>query len=155
MTIHIREARPEDAPFLVESNIRLACETERLELDRSRVTAGVRALIEDPSKGTYYLAEADGVVAGQLLITYEWSDWRNGTFWWIQSVYVSAAQRGGGVFRALFHHVRDLATSRPDVCGLRLYVDAQNAAARGVYSRLGLRQTNYELFELDLVLGHS
>lgn len=155
MQIVIREARPDDAPFLIESNIRLASETEQLQLNRSCVTAGVKALLGDAAKGTYYIAEAGGVVAGQLLITYEWSDWRNGTFWWIQSVYVSAAQRGRGVFRALFQHVHDLATSRPDVCGLRLYVDAQNAAARGVYSRLGLQQTNYEMLELDLVLGHS
>ena len=92
-------------------------------------------------------------VAGQLLITYEWSDWRNGNFWWIQSVYVAEAFRGRGIFRALFEHVRALARAHRDVCGLRLYMDANNGRARQAYERLGLKQTDYQVFELDFVLG--
>jgi len=86
------------------------------------------------------------------LITYEWSDWRNGNFWWIQSVYVAEDFRSGGVFKALFDHVHTLAKARADVCGLRLYVDAHNAKARQAYERLGLKKTDYELFEMDFVL---
>ena len=98
------------------------------------------------------MGERDGEVVGQLLITYEWSDWRNGNFWWIQSVYVKEALRGRGVFRALFAHVEKLAKARKDVCGLRLYMDTHNAPARKTYERLGLKRTNYELFEMDFVL---
>jgi GNAT superfamily N-acetyltransferase len=121
------------------------------------VGAGVRALLGDAAKGTYFLAEAAGpegtVIAGQLLITYEWSDWRNGNFWWIQSVYVAQPFRGSGVFRALFQHVHELAKSNQDVCGLRLYMDAHNGPARQTYERLGLKETNYEIFEIDFVLS--
>ena len=133
----------------------MAWETEKRRLDPERVRAGVIALLGDPAKGVYFVAEAerDGtlMVAGQLLITYEWSDWRNGNFWWIQSVYVAEEFRGNGVFRALFNHVHTRAKERKDVCGLRLYMDAHNAAARRVYERLGLKQTNYEMFEMEIV----
>ena len=138
-------------------NSRMAWETEKRRLDLERVRQGVAALLSDPAKGTYFLAEGqqDGTitVAGQLLITYEWSDWRNGNFWWIQSVYVAEEFRGRGVFRALFNHVHTLAKGRKDVCGLRLYMDAQNQTARQTYERLGLKQTDYELFEIDFVMG--
>ena len=134
----------------------MALETERRQLDPDRVGEGVRALLNDPAKGVYYVAEAgpDGArkVVGQLLLTYEWSDWRNGTFWWIQSVYVHESSRGQGVFRALFRHIHDLAKSTSGVCGLRLYMDAHNGRARQAYDRLGLKQTNYEMFEIDFVL---
>ena len=90
-------------------------------------------------------------ITGQLMLTYEWSDWRNGNFWWIQSVYVAEAFRGNGIFRALFRHVQALARARPDVCGLRLYMDAHNNRARQAYERLGLKLTNYELFEMDFL----
>jgi GNAT superfamily N-acetyltransferase len=117
----------------------------------------VAALLSDPAKGTYFVAEraaADTLpVAGQLLITYEWSDWRNGNFWWIQSVYVAEQWRGTGVFRALFEHVHSLAKASKDVCGVRLYMDAHNSAARQTYERLGMKKTNYEIFEIDFVLG--
>ncbi len=136
----------------------MALETERRQLDTGRVQQGVRALLNDPAKGIYFVAEtgpdATRTVVGQLLLTYEWSDWRNGTFWWIQSVYVREAARGQGVFRALFQHVHDLARTTPGVCGLRLYMDAHNGRARQAYDRLGLKQTNYEMFEIDFVLNH-
>jgi GNAT superfamily N-acetyltransferase len=112
-------------------------------------------LLKDADKGVYYIALAETgkgwAVAGQLLITTEWSDWRNGTFWWIQSVYVAKPFRNCGMFRALFKHVQVLARARPDVCGLRLYMDAHNDRARQAYERLGLRQTNYQIFEMDFV----
>ena len=142
---------------MAEFNSRMAWETENRRLDPERVRQGVAALLSDPAKGSYFLAEGqqDGTitVAGQLLITYEWSDWRNGNFWWIQSVYVAEEFRGRGVFRALFNHVHTLAKGRKDVCGLRLYMDAQNQTARQTYERLGLKQTDYELFEIDFVMG--
>ena len=116
--------------------------------------AGVAALLDDPAKGTYFLAELNGQIAGQLLITCEWSDWRNGNFWWIQSVYVEENFRGQGIFRALFEHVHKLAKQRKEVCGLRLYMDSANATARKTYGRLGMKRTDYEVFEVDFVLEH-
>jgi GNAT superfamily N-acetyltransferase len=133
----------------------MAWETEKRQLDPERVKAGITALLRDPTKGTYFVAEARTervrAVAGQLLITSEWSDWRNGNFWWIQSVYVAEAFRGNGVFRALFRHVQAEARARADVCGLRLYMDAHNERARKAYERLCLKRTNYEVFEMDFV----
>jgi GNAT superfamily N-acetyltransferase len=127
-------------------------ETEQRRLDPERIRPGVAAVLEDPARGIYFVAEVDANVAGQTLITYEWSDWRNGNFWWIQSVYVAEAHRGRGVFRALFEHVHAAAKARPDVCGVRLYMDAHNDRARQAYERLGLKRTNYEMFETDFVL---
>jgi GNAT superfamily N-acetyltransferase len=114
--------------------------------------AGVGTLLRDKRKGTYFIAEYGEEIAGQLLITREWSDWRNGHFWWIQSVYVVEKFRGQGVFRALFKHVRALAKAERDVCGLRLYMEANNAGARQAYERLGLKQTDYQVFEMDFVM---
>jgi GNAT superfamily N-acetyltransferase len=114
--------------------------------------AGVTALLGDKSKGSYFIAEIENDIAGQLLITHEWSDWRNGYFWWIQSVYVVEKFRGQGVFRALFKHVRALARRKRDVCGLRLYMEAHNARARRAYERLGIKQTDYQVFEMDFVM---
>ena len=145
----VRQARFSDVPFIVNANVCLALETEGKRLGLDRVTAGVKALLGDEGKGTYFIAEVDGEVAGQLLITREWSDWRNGHFWWIQSVYVVEQLRGAGVFRALFHHVRTLAKVQPDVCGIRLYMEAHNARARQAYERLGLKQTGYQVFEME------
>src|SRR5262249_18861327 len=150
--IKIRPASLSDAPFIADCNRFLAQETEQRQLDLPRVSAGVRALLDDPAKGLYLIAETDGKPVGQLLITYEWSDWRNGNFWWLQSVYVVESFRGQGVFRALFQHVHELAKTRPEVCGLRLYMDADNARARQAYHRLGWLPTRYELFEIDFVL---
>ncbi len=131
----------------------MALETESRRLNPQRVLKGVTALLSDPTKGAYYVAETSGKVIGQLLITYEWSDWRNGNFWWIQSVFVAPKHRGCGVFKALHAHIEQLARKRADVCGLRLYVDAHNNQAKGVYARLGLKATHYELWEMDFILG--
>ena len=133
----------------------MALETENRLLDHDRVTRGVSALLADPAKGIYYLALAGDEIVGQLLITFEWSDWRNGNFWWIQSVYVKPELRSRGIFKALHGHVLKLAQSRPgEVCGLRLYMDQDNSAARAVYQRLGLQPTRYQVFERDFVLAN-
>ena len=150
MDIKIREAALTDLPVIAAFNVRLARESEDLALDPARVHSGVEALLNDSAKGTYYVAEVAGAVAGQLMITYEWSDWRNGNIWWIQSVYVKSEFRRAGIFSALFDHIRSLARSRKDVCGLRLYVHEENTRASQSYERLGMARTRYEIFELDL-----
>jgi len=150
--MNIRQASLSDAPVIAEFNLRLAEETEQLRLDPAIVRAGVAAILSDPIKGLYFVAEMDGVVVGQLMITYEWSDWRNGNLWWIQSVYVKPEFRGQGVFGALFKHLEDLARASHGVAGLRLYMDAENHRARRTYERLGMKHSNYEVFEIDFVL---
>jgi ribosomal protein S18 acetylase RimI-like enzyme len=150
MNIRIRKAVSADRPVVADFNVQLARESEGLELEPARVKAGVAALLKDPAKGSYYVAEVAGAVAGQLMITYEWSDWRNANIWWIQSVYVKPEFRRAGVFRALFSHLQDLARARKDVCSLRLYVHEENTRAAQSYERLGMTRTQYEVFELDL-----
>jgi len=148
-SITIRPGTPADAPIIANYNALLARETEHLELDPVRLRAGVDAVLSDSTKGSYWVAEAEGEVVGQLMITFEWSDWRNGVFWWIQSVYVRQDWRTRGVFKALYEHVHRLAKAGGDVCGLRLYVEGENQRAKRTYQRLGLRPTCYELYEVD------
>lgn len=143
----IRHGRPADVPTLVRFNLALAQETEARELDAHLVTAGVEAVVNDRRRGFYLVAEQAGQVVGSLLVTTEWSDWRNGWFWWVQSVYVEPAHRRRGVFRALYEAVCDNATAAEDVCGVRLYVEHTNANAQAVYTRLGMTRTSYGLFE--------
>jgi GNAT superfamily N-acetyltransferase len=150
MDIKIRRAGLPDAPAIAEFNLRLAEESEGLRLDPASVKAGVAALLRDPAKGVYYIAEVNGAVAGQTMITREWSDWRNGNFWWVQSVFVKPEFRGQGVFRRLFAHVKTLAQAQKDVPALRLYVHADNSRAHRSYENLGMKRTPYEVFELDL-----
>ncbi len=152
MSIQIREASYADAPMITEFNQSIAKETENLALDRQRLLKGVQALLSDPKKGCYYLAEVDGRVVGQLMITFEWSDWRNGNFWWIQSVYVHKEYRMMGVFTSLYRYVLELARKRGDVSGLRLYVDHENKRAQQTYENLGMKPTRYEMREIDFVL---
>ena len=151
MNITIRQATITDSAVIVRFNAFMADETEHITLDQNRLKAGVESLLRDPSKGVYYLAERNNVVVGQMMITYEWSDWRNGTFWWIQSVYVESNARGSGVFRALFGHVHSLAKSQKDVCGLRLYVERTNDRAKRTYDRHGMHLSHYEMYEMDFV----
>lgn len=146
----IRKARLTDAAVIADFNTRLAWETEQLKLDSKIILGGVRAVLKDATKGTYFVAEHDGIIIGQLLITGEWSDWRNGNFWWIQSVYVEAQHRRIGVFRTLFAHVQMRARSRRNVCGLRLYVERNNRRAQGTYAKLGMQKTHYDILETDL-----
>src|SRR5580658_20573 len=143
----IRQAGLADADVLAQFNVALAQESENLALDPARVKAGVEALLRDPAKGTYFVAEAEGSVVGQLLITHEWSDWRNGYFWWLQSVYVRSDFRRRGVFQALFDHVLARAQSQQIVAGIRLYVEKHNDPALKVYHRLGLKETHYRVLE--------
>jgi GNAT superfamily N-acetyltransferase len=138
-----------DAAVIAEFNQRLAQETENLRLDAACIGPGVAALLEDEAKGIYYMAEAGGAVVGQVMITYEWSDWRNGNLWWLQSVYVKPEFRRRGIFRALFRHLTDLARADKSVCGLRLYMHRENQTARRSYERLGMKRTPYEVFELE------
>jgi RimJ/RimL family protein N-acetyltransferase len=146
-SVEIRSARPEDAATIIEFQIRMAIETEGIELDRPTVIRGVQAVFEDPAKGQYWVAEADGRVVGSLLTTYEWSDWRNGTVLWIQSVYVPLELRRSGVYRRLYECLRERVLASPDLRGIRLYVDRRNTAAQRVYERLGMSREHYEMFE--------
>jgi GNAT superfamily N-acetyltransferase len=147
MPLTVRPAVATDAADIVEFNRLLALESEGKALDPGLLRAGVAAGLADPAKGRYFVAESAGRVVGQMMITYEWSDWRNGWFWWIQSVYVHAEARRQGVFRALFDHVRRLAAGQPDVIGLRLYVERDNHPAQETYRRLGLGPTGYLVLE--------
>lgn len=151
--IRIRRAEARDRDVLVDFNRRMALETEGKELERSRLERGVSAVLRDPALGSYRIAERDGEVVGALLLTHEWSDWRDAAFWWIQSVYVVPQARRTGVFRALYDALLSEANERPDVCGLRLYVERENARAQAVYSAVGMRASRYRLFEVDFVLG--
>ena len=147
MPIAVREATLADADVVVEFNRLLALESEGKTLDANLLAPGVRAGLADPVKGRYFLAEADGVILGQMGVTFEWSDWRNGWFWWIQSVYVRAEARRRGIFRAIFEHIQEAARNGPEVIGLRLYVDDANRAAQETYQRMGLGRTSYFVLE--------
>jgi GNAT superfamily N-acetyltransferase len=143
----IRHATQADLPFIAQANAALAAETEGQTLDPALLHPGVRAALNDPSLGRYYLAEIEGEVVGQLMATSEWSDWRNGAFIWIQSVYVLPTHRGDGVFRALYGHLESLARQDPRICGIRLYVERSNERAQEVYARLGMHRANYVVME--------
>lgn len=145
--INVRAATPSDLAAIVEFNLQLAAETEEKSLDLERLSRGVAALLADAAKGRYFVAEIDSTLVGQMMHTWEWSDWRNGMLWWLQSVYVRPEFRGRGVFKALYDHVATLARAEADVVGLRLYVDQRNAAARRVYARCGLEPAGYDVLE--------
>jgi GNAT superfamily N-acetyltransferase len=147
----IRKATMSDAAVITEFNVVLALESEGMTLDPAVVRPGVEAVLRDPSRGTYFAACEDGRLIGLLLVTYEWSDWRNGNFWWLQSVYVHKDFRSKGVFKSLLAHIDEQARKSPDVCGFRLYVDNHNTHAQEVYRRLGLARTNYQILERLLV----
>jgi GNAT superfamily N-acetyltransferase len=143
--IGIRDARPADAPRLVEFNARMAWETEHLRLDPARLAAGVAGVFEQPQRGFYRVAEIGADLVGGLMVTREWSDWRCGDWWWIQSVYVVPEARGAGVFSALYADIQRLAREAGAV-GLRLYVERDNRRAQRTYARLGMQQTEYLLY---------
>ena len=129
MNLLIRDALPDDAKTIADFNSRMALETEGRPLDPVLIDPGVAAILADPDKGRYWVAELDGNIVGQIMVTYEWSDWRNGQLWWIQSVYVDRDYRRKGVFSALYRHVKSLAREDPEVCGMRLYVEKDNKRA--------------------------
>ncbi|HLN54191.1 MAG TPA: GNAT family N-acetyltransferase [Lentimicrobium sp.] len=168
--INIRYATRQDFQFIVDCQLNMACETEGLELDREIVTPGVEAVFDDPLKGFYIVGEEidnNADVTGHsefatqagttvdatkrlcscLMITPEWSDWRNNKVWWIQSVYVLPKYRESGVFRMMYSFIKSLVSERQDVAGIRLYVDNTNLRARDVYKRIGMTDEHYRVFE--------
>jgi ribosomal protein S18 acetylase RimI-like enzyme len=145
--MQVRLATPQDAPVLVEFNAAMALETEQKELLPDVIGAGVHSLLGNPAAGFYVVAESEERVVGSLMITKEWSDWRNGTFWWIQSVYVRPEFRRQGVYKRLYRHVQERAANDPAVCGFRLYVERENARAQATYQALGMKETRYLVFE--------
>lgn len=145
--IRVRDAGPGDLETIVRFNIELASESEQLSLDHDTVVLGVKDGLSDPHKCRYFVAEVDGKIAGQTMITLEWSDWRNRWFWWIQSVYVESEYRRRGIFRALHEHIRTLAQNEKNVRGLRLYVYNKNVQAIQTYKDLGMTVTGYHLCE--------
>lgn len=143
----VRPALPGDAAHIARFNQAMALETERKHLENDLIQAGVKSLFERPDYGFYMLAEVDGVPAGCLMITYEWSDWRNQVFWWVQSVYVLPEFRGKGLYRTLYAEVKRLAQERGNVCGFRLYVEKENTGAQKIYEHLGMREAHYLMYE--------
>ena len=143
-----------DLGTVVEFNARLAQETEGVDLDRDRLRAGVAAVLRDQSLGLYFIAESGSGPAGQLALTYEWSDWRNGMFWWLQSVYVRPEFRRKGVLRALYGHVLEMAKDR-GVCGIRLYVEKENRTAQEAYRQLGMARAVFHMYEVDFVIARD
>ncbi len=144
---HVQPASPGDISSIVEFQCNMARETEDLKLDPAIVKSGVEAVFNDPNKGRYYVAKEKDETIGCLLTTPEWSEWRNGTVLWIQSVYVSAAHRGRGVYRALYSYIQDQVREDEHLRGVRLYVDKRNQIAQKVYASLGMDNQHYELFE--------
>ncbi|MCA9176721.1 MAG: GNAT family N-acetyltransferase [Planctomycetales bacterium] len=157
MTISVRDANPADLEFVVDCNARLARETEGKELPVDLLRPGVAAALADAGKARYWIAEhtasesQESLAVGQLMVTLEWSDWRNGNFWWLQSVYVLEPYRRQGVFSSLYQHVAKLAAESPAVCGLRLYVEEENHRAQQVYRNLGMTPTRYHVYETELL----
>ena len=145
--MNIRLAQKEDIVSLVEFNQAMALETEGKRLDAQVLHSGVEAVFRDAQKGFYVVAENDGEIVGGLMITYEWSDWRDSWFWWIQSVYILSEYRGQGVYRMLYEYVKDKAKESKDVCGFRLYVEKENARAQKVYEKLGMESSYYLMYE--------
>lgn len=146
-TLQVRPAVLDDWPTIVEFNCRLAEESEGKTLQRETLEPGVRALLADPSKGRYFVACDGGAIVGQLMHTREWSDWRNGDVWWLQSVYVHPDHRRRGVFRRLFEQLAGEAAASPDVVGLRLYVERENNRAHETYRNMGLKAAGYFVME--------
>lgn len=147
--LSVRPAAPDDASAISAMNLAMARETEDRALDPRTLERGVLAVFDDPARGRYFVAQRGGRAVGCLLVTSEWSDWRCGLFWWIQSVYVLPEERSRGVFRALWDQVEGAARAEPAVCGLRLYVEGENRRAQAVYEHLGMRCTGYRLYETE------
>jgi ribosomal protein S18 acetylase RimI-like enzyme len=150
--VMVRPAQISDLDVLVRFSAAMADETEHRKLDLARLRKGTLSVLQSDQHGYYLVEETNKAVVGQLLVTYEWSDWRNGVFWWIQSVYVDPTVRGQGVYGLMHASVLEQARSRSDVCGVRLYVEKENAAAQAAYRRLGMTLTPYQVYEQDFVL---
>ena len=149
MDLNIRVAAASDADAMVAFNQAMALETEGKKLSAEVLKPGVEAVFADPQKGFYVVAESAGRVVGGLMVTFEWSDWRDAWFWWIQSVYVLPEARGTGIYRKLYEFVKARA-SGVNVCGFRLYVESDNTRAQSVYERLGMSRSHYLMYEEDV-----
>ena len=145
--VSVRPATAADVDRLVEFQIAMAQETEDKGLNVGKLRAGILYPLQHPDEGFYLVAERSGEAAGSLMVTFEWSDWRNGRFWWIQSVYVDAAHRRRGVYSALHETIRQRAQEDPQGCGIRLYVEVENLNAQKTYEELGMTETHYRLYE--------
>ncbi len=143
----IRLAKSNDVEALVGFQRAMAAETEDKALDPTRLRRGIEYLLAHPNEGIYLLAELEGEAAGSLMVTFEWSDWRNGRFWWIQSVYVGERHRRQGVYSALHARIKSMAKADTEGCGIRLYVEKQNISARQTYQALRMVETHYRLYE--------
>ena len=154
--IRVRDATRADIDRIAEFQQAMALETENRTLDPVTSTQGITAIFDDPRKGFYIVAVSDSEggaaeeIVGSLLITYEWSDWNNANHWWIQSVYVDAAWRRKGVYRAMYEHILGMVEGRGDVCTIRLYVERANTVAQQTYKALGMTHSHYDMYELDL-----
>jgi ribosomal protein S18 acetylase RimI-like enzyme len=145
--MNIRIATKDDAAAMVEFNQAMALETEQRHLDNEVLSKGVAAVFDDPQKGFYVVADDEGQIVGGLMVTFEWSDWRNGWFWWIQSVFIRPEGRGKSIYSKLYQFVKDRAGEAGNVCGFRLYVEKENEHAQAVYKKLGMEETYYLMFE--------
>lgn len=143
----VREATEQDIPSLLDFQLKMALETENITLEISSLTMGVHRLFKDSTKGRYYVAEEHGDIVGCLMTTYEWSDWRNGTVLWIQSVYVIKEHRGRGVYKEMYNYIKQLVETDPDLKGIRLYVDNTNESAQQTYKKLGMDGDHYTVYE--------
>jgi ribosomal protein S18 acetylase RimI-like enzyme len=150
MSILIRKAERKDASVIAKYNIAMALETEDKILDPELVNKGVLGLFDRPQAGFYIVAEVDDEIAGCLMITTEWSDWRNGMFWWVQSVYVAPDFRRQGLYSTLYLSIKEMAKDESDVCGFRLYVDKDNTPAQKTYEKLGMIPLHYLMYEEGL-----
>lgn len=144
----IREANINDVEKIIENNYNLAFQTENKKLNLESLRKGVENLIKDESKGKYFVYILDGEIRGQLMITKEWSDWRNGDIWWIQSVYVEKEYRKKGIFKELYEFVENIVKRDENICGLRLYVEKDNEVAKEVYNKMGMKDAGYMIYEL-------
>ena len=142
----IRKATIMDAAAIAEFNLKMAKETEGMDLIPEVINAGVRNMINNPQMGFYLVAEEANIIQASLMVTTEWSDWRNGLFWWIQSVYVQPQYRRMGLYRKLYDKVKTLAEGESNVCGFRLYVENENVVAQKTYRELGMKETDYQMF---------
>ena len=143
----IRRATKKDIPYIIAFNQAMALETENVSLSLPVLTRGVETVFNDDSNGFYIVCEQNQQACACLMITYEWSDWRNGQFWWIQSVFVEKQYRNQGIYKKMYQFIKTLADNDKNICGIRLYVDGLNDSAKIVYNRLGMEQSNYQLFE--------
>ena len=146
----IRKGEKKDIDVIAKYNIAMALETENKILDDETITNGVSSIIKDKSKGQYWVMEIDSILVGQLMVTYEWSDWRNGMMWWIQSVYVEPHYRRRGVYSSLYNNLVKMAKLDSSCCGIRLYVEKENYKAQDTYKSLGMKNAGYEIMEFTI-----